>query len=242
LDKSINISVLIGSRIKKNRKEKKMTIKELSSAINKSVSTVSKYERGAISIDVETLKDIAVALDTEISRLIDFPIKTSTIKQIPGNPLGTNTLYVYQYDGRIKKLVRSLLQLCEDDTKNEIVVTFYLNIPSFKEPNQCKYVYKGNMYCYDTIIHFLLSNPYNSSGRVTITTANPYWIEHRDSATRDFWGILSGTSFNPFGPFATKVLISKNVLDENSDLKDRLLLSKEDFHKIKQYNLLIADM
>ncbi len=39
-----SISILIGQRIKQIRKDRKMTIEKLSSAINKSTATVSKYE------------------------------------------------------------------------------------------------------------------------------------------------------------------------------------------------------
>ena len=44
----------IGKKIRKLRKNKNITLEELSSLIHKSKSTISKYEKGEISIDIET--------------------------------------------------------------------------------------------------------------------------------------------------------------------------------------------
>ena len=52
----------IGKKINIYRRAKKMTLEELSQQVCKSKSTLSKYEKGAISIDIETLYDIASAL------------------------------------------------------------------------------------------------------------------------------------------------------------------------------------
>lgn len=235
---NISISIRIGQKIRKYRKEKKMTIEDISVAINKSVSTVSKYESGAISIDIETLFDIAAALNVDISRLIDCPAKP-LVTTFPGNPFGTTCLYLYQYDGRVKKIVRSLIHLFYDELNDKINAIFYLNVPSFDEFNNCQYYYKGLVYNYDTVIHFILSNPYNPSGRVAITTVNPYWLSHLDSMAKPFGGVLLGLSFSPFGPFATKVLLSKTPRVEDEEFKSLLQLSKEDFKKIKFYNFLI---
>lgn len=45
----------IGKKINIYRRAKKMTLEELSQRVCKSKSTLSKYEKGAISIDIETL-------------------------------------------------------------------------------------------------------------------------------------------------------------------------------------------
>lgn len=56
------ISQEIGRRIRAFRKMRKLTLDELALIIYKSKSTISKYEKGEISIDIETLYDIADAL------------------------------------------------------------------------------------------------------------------------------------------------------------------------------------
>ncbi len=59
-------------RIKKYRKSRGYTIEQFSAMINKSKATVSKYENGTITIDVETLYDIARALDIDLKCFIDY--------------------------------------------------------------------------------------------------------------------------------------------------------------------------
>ena len=60
-----SFSYHVGQRIKKYRKSRGYTIEQFSAMINKSKATVSKYENGTITIDVETLYDIARALDID---------------------------------------------------------------------------------------------------------------------------------------------------------------------------------
>ena len=53
------VSLHVGSRIRLYRKAKKLTLLALSQKIHKSKATLSKYETGDITIDIETLFDIA---------------------------------------------------------------------------------------------------------------------------------------------------------------------------------------
>ncbi|HZK60682.1 MAG TPA: helix-turn-helix transcriptional regulator [Anaerovoracaceae bacterium] len=66
------ISQHVGQRIKKCRKSRGFTIEQFSKIINKSKATLSKYENGKITIDIETLLDIADALEIEFVNLIDY--------------------------------------------------------------------------------------------------------------------------------------------------------------------------
>lgn len=59
-------SVLVGRQIRTCRKQNKITLEELSRIIGKSKSTISKYEKGEIPVDVETLYLIAQALHVHI--------------------------------------------------------------------------------------------------------------------------------------------------------------------------------
>ena len=54
-----SFSYHVGQRIKKYRKSRGYTIEQFSAMINKSKATLSKYENGTITIDIETLYDIA---------------------------------------------------------------------------------------------------------------------------------------------------------------------------------------
>ena len=52
------ISIEIGNKIRQFRQSRKMTLDELAPAIYKSRATLSKYERGEISIDIDTLYEL----------------------------------------------------------------------------------------------------------------------------------------------------------------------------------------
>ena len=65
-----NINMEIGKKIKNIRKSKNMTIQELANSINKSKSTVSNYENGDISIDIQTLYEISNALNVHVEQLL----------------------------------------------------------------------------------------------------------------------------------------------------------------------------
>ena len=65
-----------GKRIRFYRKLCNMSQDQLAAAIYKSESTLSKYERGAISPDVVTLYDIAHALNIDAYQLLDYEAPT----------------------------------------------------------------------------------------------------------------------------------------------------------------------
>ena len=70
----------IGKKIKVFRKKRQMTMQELASAIYKSKATISKYEKGQITIDIITLYDIARVLNVQISEFLYHPLPTSQAK------------------------------------------------------------------------------------------------------------------------------------------------------------------
>ena len=64
------ISTEIGKQIRTFRKKRKMTLEALAAVICKSKSTVSKYENGEIPVDIETLYEIASALQIHVEQLL----------------------------------------------------------------------------------------------------------------------------------------------------------------------------
>ena len=51
-------SIETGNKIRQFRQSRKMTLDKLAPAIHKSRATLSKYERGEISIDIDTLYEL----------------------------------------------------------------------------------------------------------------------------------------------------------------------------------------
>lgn len=62
----------VGSRIRSYRRQRKMTLQQLADIIHKSRASVSKYETGEITLDIETLYDISRALDVSVYQLTDY--------------------------------------------------------------------------------------------------------------------------------------------------------------------------
>lgn len=61
----------ISKKIRKIRREKNMTLKELSEKTGLSVSFLSQVERGISSMTITSLKNIASALDVHMKELVD---------------------------------------------------------------------------------------------------------------------------------------------------------------------------
>lgn len=62
----------IGLNIKKYRKSIKMTQQELGNLINKTESTIRKYENGTIEVPLSVLTQIAENIDTNIDSLLGY--------------------------------------------------------------------------------------------------------------------------------------------------------------------------
>jgi transcriptional regulator with XRE-family HTH domain len=60
----------IGANIKQYRKSKKMTQQELGNKIDKTESTIRKYENGSIEVPLSVLAQIAESIDTNIDTLL----------------------------------------------------------------------------------------------------------------------------------------------------------------------------
>lgn len=69
--------------------------------INKSKATLSKYENGTITIDIETLYDIAQALNIDLKCFIDYQPPVFHQEQVLTGNFYFNTpqAYMYYFDG-----------------------------------------------------------------------------------------------------------------------------------------------
>lgn len=226
----------IGGRIRLYRKNKHMTIDELAAKIHKSKATVSKYERGDISIDIETLCRIAAVLNVSISQLTDMkPASPVTPATTPRSIFKNTALYLYYYDGRLKKLVRGYLQIYHESQTDENRAVLYLDVNSFSNYTKCRILYSGQVFIHDSVVNFQLSNQANGIERMNITALNP--IINKEVVT----ALLSGISDNPFMPVSFKCLFSSYPLSEDADLISRLTISRDDIKMMKKYNSFTCD-
>ena len=234
------ISEYVGQRIRKSRKGKGLTIDEFAKLINKSKATVSKYENGTIALDVETLLDIADALEMDVRSFVDYKSPNVKPKPLPQDSFfNQSKFYMYYYDGRIKKVVRSMLELSlseDEEGSQQIDATLYMGLDNFASTEKSQHIFEGQMQPYDTITHVNLVNQINKTERLYLCILNPM---HAHSPAV---GILSGIASSPFfAPIGLKILISKHQLSEDAAFKSAIELNKEDSRNFKYYNMMVIN-
>lgn len=100
----------IGEKIKKLRKERKLTQNKLSEISGISESAIRKYEKGERIPKIDVIKKIAMALEVDISELITIPtFERSTVKLIPSQGDGINlTLFKQETEEKLDKILRKI--------------------------------------------------------------------------------------------------------------------------------------
>jgi transcriptional regulator with XRE-family HTH domain len=234
----MTISEYVGKQIKKHRKRNGLTIEQFSQKIGKSKATISKYENGAISIDIETLQEIADALEVEISMLVDYQSPNTKPAKLPENIYFNKPFaYMYYFDGRTRKITRSLMKFYQkEDNQSHLDVIMYHGLSSFDDPEKCQHLFTGKAYPYDVITHFIMTNQVNPSEKMYICMMNP---THANSQAV---GIVSGLGTLPFfAPISIKAMISKEILEENDRFMEVIKLSKEDLRQARHYNMMVIN-
>ena len=233
-----SFSYFVGQRIRKYRKSRGYTIEQFSGMINKSKATLSKYENGSITIDVETLYEISRKLDIDLKYFIDYqPLPFRADPVMPKNYYFNQSLaYMYYYDGRIRQTVRSLLRFSPAVSGDTVEVTLYNDVATFSDPDRCQHLFFGEIKSYDMITHMVLTNQINEAEKMYICMLNP--MQNRMPAI----GLLSGIGSTPFfAPIALKTLISKEPLSENDALLNTIKLDKDDYHLLRYYNMMVIN-
>ena len=229
------ISAQIGSQIRTLRKKRKMTLDDLSGIIHKSRSTISKYEKGEIAIDIETLYEIADAIQVHVEQLLYCPPRRAVISSQNNSPAffnGVSQFYSYLYDGRSNHIIRCLFDVLSEAENDQYKIMMYMNFKDFKNYQQCENTYWGYIEHYDALTYISLTNQDTPMEKASVQILASYL----DSDTK--WGLFNGFSSRPRMPIAIKMLFSKCRLKEDADLVRLLKVSKDDVRLLKLYNML----
>lgn len=230
----ININQEVGKKIKSFRKSKGLTIESLGKKIYKSKATVSKYEKGDITIDLVTLYSIADALNIRVEQLL--PPVDSEYSNFANDMPSTffkNSMryYAYSFDGRNNSLSRSVIDILNKTDDNKYTTMLYMNAPNLDEYQICENTYTGYTEHYDSITKIILINQATPIESMSINILASFL----ESDTK--WALMSGVSFRPFMPIACKMLLSKKPLEESKELIETLKISKEDYRLMKIFNM-----
>lgn len=242
-----NISQHVGAQIRYFRKLRGYSLSDFASRINKSTSTLSKYESGSISIDIMTLSDVASALDVTLAQLLPPSYETKPLTERDANPnrysknffSSQDIYYVYYYfplerNSANKGLSISVIEITrKNDEPDEV---YFYN--ECQEPNKnyknCKYVFHGSMLCYDFIAYFMLENVFHVGCHDYICAKVPF----TQSSTTT--GLYVGISQSLRNPAATKVIVSKSLLNITDETLNELMLNnKEINYDLKKRNTLL---
>ncbi len=226
------ISVETGKRIRYFRLSRGMTIEELAGAVYKSKATISKYEKGDIIIDIETLYEIANVLHIHVDQLlINQTAQLAEEHEVdPSFFRGLTRFYAYYYDGRVRKINRSVCDILSRMDTNQYKLIMYMNFENFDRYQQCENTYTGYIKHFDalSIIEVVHQTNPMEHGSVQILAS------FLDSDVK--WGLWNGISSRPLMPVALKMLFSKKPLKEDDALREKLKISKEDVRIMKMYN------
>lgn len=235
--KEISMSEHVGERIRFYRKNAGMTQDQLAAEIHKSKSTLSKYESGVIPVDVDTLYDIASVLGTDLFQFVDMRLPDDNRPFVHGHPFGgKENLYIYYYDGRTKRVVKTFLRLLNNQAEdNRIPCNCYMDAPSFQDYEKCKYYYSGIVTHFELVSYVTLLNRSNPMEQIGLCILNPF---HNN---RDTWGFMFGISYNPITPFALKFMLSVNQIPDSKLDPADLELTKSELKMIKNLNMMLLN-
>ena len=124
---------ILGAKLRAFRKMRKMTIGEIAQEINKSIATVSKYEKGEIAIDIETLFVWCNFMEVDIASLLP---KTST-ESVNGQITRyqehlVKRLYVYNYRSKKRNICSAVIE-CDNHMCKATMYLFVENIKKYLE-------------------------------------------------------------------------------------------------------------
>ena len=228
------IDIEVGSKIRQLRQSRRMTQDELAAAIHKSRATLSKYESGDISIDLNTLYDLSDAFGIHPEQLLYLRTAEGSTAQpelLPAFFKGLSRFYGYFFDGRNGRLNRSVFDVFSQTDVNQYRIALYMNCQEFSRYQQAENIYWGTMRHFDAMTLMTLENQNNPMEQASVQVLASFL----DADTK--WGLWNGVSSRPLMPVAVKLLLSKKPLPENAALLHELKMSKEDVQRMKYYNM-----
>lgn len=236
-----DLSRHIGSRIRHYRKGQGMTLQQLADMIHKSRATMSKYETGEITLDIDTLYEIGAALHVDINQLTDYrPQPPEGIAPYP-NLTGkspffqADRLYFYFYDGRYKRLKDGVIDIIRPDDHTQDCQAS-LSISAVTATGRSSEIYyTGKVVYSDMLIRFSFVNQYNTLEEDLLYIFNP--LELRDFTE----GLLCGISSADLMPCAFKCLVTLTPQEHTEAFKQHLLFTKEELQRWQKLNMLVVD-
>lgn len=226
----MNVDKIVGENIRKYRTAYNMTLKELSVKLRKSISTVSKYEKGDISLDLPTFMEISRIFKISPSLLLGQEAELQKEEYIYEKDAAK--LYMYSYDTQNKAIVQSIIEQypCLSNG-NTYRAQMFNDIKDIEHPGHCGSFYVGE-YKQDGFIGTYFLRSQMTTEHVFISC-----IRNLVNPNQQI-GLMSGLSNYNMLPITTKVMISNAEMTNKEALMNQLIFSKEDYKLLRKTNYL----
>ncbi len=215
-----------GSRIRLYRKKRGYTLLEFSNMIHRSVSAISKYETGMVSLDIDTLYEIAAALEISVNQLLDYtPPKKTNIKRVRNNSFFNkgDIFYIYQYSGFDRRTNSCVMEIISDPESESDNIMLYYGVKDLSDFTKCDFLYRGEITYSDSYVNIQATNPYNSVDKISIYAKSAF-----SPLNKTVTGIILTIAESLRNPYAAKVIISTEPLKINADLLEELMINDKD--------------
>mgnify|MGYP001038492985 CR=1 FL=1 len=221
-----------GNKIREVRKSRGLSLENIGNSINKTASTIARYENGEILPDAETISLLCDELQISEYELFNTPIKLNN-KDKSKNPFGVNTLYLYY-----KAFFSSTKKFGNGKFKLNIIEKENLCKVDFVDYKTNKIYMSGHIVSDDNICVFILENYKPNSPRLEITEII---LNISNGMDKEMLGTLYCTN-GKYIPSIRKCIISKKDLDFNEQIKNKLKISDNDKSQLINEDVLYIDI
>lgn len=227
----MQIDKIVGNNIRKYRLAQKYSLGELAGLIHKSKSTLCKYEKGAISLDVDTIEELASIFGISPAELLAVPDEEET-------PIESGEFfcrrYMYTYDGQSRRVISSVIEQFHSSDSQCNSVQLYYDMDDLSDIGKCTAFYTGYSKKYEVWENYTLENQDHPIDKVWICTMDGL------SQHKALTGIAAGLSSISMHPCARKIVITSDIMKEE-DFSSILIFTKEDAKLFKSYNLFMIN-
>ena len=217
----------IGARLRALRRDRGYTLTEFAEIVHRSKSTLSKYERGEIAVDVATLDELARALDKSAAELFYAGAPGVSFAEAPEERLeDMQRYYLYMYGAHEGRpwVARNALFLGEGSAH------IYSELPNDEDIYAYRSCYMGVFRKTNSFARVIAVNPLHADDVLMLN------YELTLKPAKAFTGFLCTMSIGHWFPLALPVIISSVPIADEAWLKARLAFTARDLRAFKSVN------
>ena len=217
----------IGARLRALRRDCGYTLTEFAEIVHRSKSTLSKYERGEIAVDVATLDELARALGKSAAELFCSGAPGVSFTETPEERLeDMRRYYLYMYSAHEGRpwVTRSAMFLGKHSAQ------IYAELSNEKDVYSYRSCYMGSFHRTSSFARVIAANPLHEDDIFILNydlTLKP---------ARAFTGFACSLSIGHWFPLAFPAIISELPVADDEWIKAHLLFTPKDLRAFKSIN------